>query len=303
MRLDFGEKSLIVYQALASDVRLKILRLLSETPLNIRNLAKQLDISSAITTQHVQKLLDAGLIRCETKPARHGRQKICYFEIDYLAIDIPKAKAPLRTFHEFSLPVGHYTSIHAEPTCGLATKVHRIGHFDDIRSFLHPERVDADILWFGKGYVEYTMPLYLTPGKKLDEILISCEIGSEYPMSRNDWPSEISFYINQVRIGECISPGDFSDHRGTYTPEWWDDNLNQYGILKMISIRQDGSYIDGIRASDISLSSLNLSDRQFTFRMAVEDDARHIGGLTVFGKGFGDYPQDIKVIYYESNPE
>ena len=31
------------------------------------------------------------------------------------------------------------------------------------------------------------------------------------------------------------------------------------------------------------------------FRLAVEDDARHVGGLTIFGKSFGNYSQDIKV--------
>ena len=29
--------------------------------------------------------------------------------------------------------------------------------------------------------------------------------------------------------------------------------------------------------------------------MAVEDDAAHVGGLTIFGKTFGNYGQDIKV--------
>ena len=31
------------------------------------------------------------------------------------------------------------------------------------------------------------------------------------------------------------------------------------------------------------------------FRMAVPRDAEHVGGLTIFGKTFGNYSQDIDV--------
>ena len=49
-----------------------------------------------------------------------------------------------------------------------------------------------------------------------------------------------------------------------------------------------------------TVDSLNLDYRSsIRFRMAVEDDAEHVGGLTIFGKTFGNYGQDIKVsIHY-----
>ncbi|MFZ2638940.1 MAG: transcriptional regulator, partial [Agathobacter rectalis] len=31
------------------------------------------------------------------------------------------------------------------------------------------------------------------------------------------------------------------------------------------------------------------------FRIAVEEDSAHVGGLTIFGKSFGNYDQDIVV--------
>ena len=48
--------------------------------------------------------------------------------------------------------------------------------------------------------------------------------------------------------------------------------------------------------SDVTIDSLQLDYRSsIRFRMAVEDDAAHVGGLTIFGKTFGNYGQDIKV--------
>jgi predicted transcriptional regulator len=30
-----------------------------------------------------------------------------------------------------------------------------------------------------------------------------------------------------------------------------------------------------------------------TFRIAVKPDAKHLGGINIFGRGFGNYDQDI----------
>lgn len=299
MQLDFSEQSLAAYTALASTVRLRILRLLSQSPANVQNLAAGLGLSRAITTMHVRKLEEAGLIRCVSQPGKHGRQKVCYFALQELTVELPSQSSLPRAFHEFSLPVGHYTDIAVSPTCGLATTQKLIGAYDDVRTFLDPERVDTALLWFGQGYVEYTLPIYLSANHVADELLISLELGSEYPRSRNDWPSEITFTINKVRAGSWISPGDLADRRGNYTPAWWGDQLNQHGVLNLLSVRQTGTYLNDCKISEVMLDDLHLDGRQFTFRLSVEPDARFVGGLTLFGKGFGDYNQDILVTLYE----
>ena len=44
------------------------------------------------------------------------------------------------------------------------------------------------------------------------------------------------------------------------------------------------------------IEDLNIKQGQpLDFRIAVEDDADHIGGVTLFGKTFGNYSQDIRV--------
>ena len=54
--------------------------------------------------------------------------------------------------------------------------------------------------------------------------------------------------------------------------------------------------MDGLQISDVCISDLNL-DKAFMFnlRLAVEQKAEHVGGLTIFGKSFGNYAQDIQV--------
>ena len=132
--------------------------------------------------------------------------------------------------------------------------------------------------------------------QKITQITISAELSSEAPGINNVWPSDISFYINDTCIGVWTSPGDFGDVKGLFTPDWWYPNWNQYGLLKLLVINQKGTFIDGLKISDVTIDSFNLDYRSaIRFKMGVDDDATHVGGLTIFGKSFGNYGQDIKV--------
>ena len=194
------------------------------------------------------------------------------------------------------LKVGHYSSYNICPTCGLASSKALIGEVDDPRYFEHPDRYNADILWFTKGYVEYVIPNFIPSSQKITQITISAELSSEAPGVNNVWPSDISFYLNDTCIGMWTSPGDFGDVKGLFTPDWWFPNWNQYGLLKLLVINKKGTFIDGLKISDVTIDSFNLDYRSgIRFRMSVDDDAAHVGGLTIFGKSFGNYGQDIKV--------
>ena len=61
---------------------------------------------------------------------------------------------------------GHYTNYQICPTCGLASADALIGEVDDPRYFEHPDRYNADILWFTRGYVEYAIPNFIPASKK-----------------------------------------------------------------------------------------------------------------------------------------
>ena len=108
--------------------------------------------------------------------------------------------------------------------------------------------------------------------------------------------SVVSFFLNKKLIGMWTSPGDFGDVPGIFTPDWWFPNWNQYGLLKLLVINRKGTFIDGLQISDVTTTALNL-DYTSTIRlkMAVEETSKHVGGLTIFGKTFGNYDQDINV--------
>jgi len=299
MKLDLTERSLPVYEALSSSVRLKIMTLLADKPMNIKELAEALNLSSAIMTMHVRKLENADLISSHMAPGRSGLQKICTLSADGIEIIFPHKMQNERNSYRTEIPVGHYSDFQIEPTCGLATTEHIIGGFDDPRFFWDHERMNAGILWFGKGYVEYKIPNFLLASQNPEELIISMEIASEAPETNNDWPSDITFTLNGVRLGSWTSPGDFGDQRGKYTPNWWANHINQYGLLKQLRVTGKGTFIDSHQISEMTLNDVNIREKQWTFRLSIEEDARHIGGLTLFGKGFGNYNEHlISELYY-----
>ncbi|MGI6154843.1 MAG: metalloregulator ArsR/SmtB family transcription factor [Enterococcus sp.] len=297
MQLQIDNESLPVYEALASPVRLEIIRLLSKNKMNVKQLASSLKLSSPIITSHLGKLEKANIIKSE----RVGQQKISSLRVDRIEINFPEKIFNAFDTKESSIPVGHFTNYHVEPTCGLATSQHFIGKVDEPKFFMDPDRMNAQILWFTKGFVEYQIPNLLNENETLEMLEISLELSSEFPFSNDNWPSDISFSLNDLDVGTWTSPGDFADIRGKYTPSWYPDNLNQYGLLKTIRIMTHGTYMDGEPLSSLTIQDLNkYSADLWKLRIAVNDDAKNIGGCTIFGKDFGDYNQDIRMKLYYS---
>ena len=112
----------------------------------------------------------------------------------------------------------------------------------------------------------------------------------------------LSVSINGIELGIWTSPGDFGDKRGVFTPDWWKLRGSQYGMLKNWIVSEEGTYVDGMRISNVRLSDLRLdSHRSIRVRIEVKPEARHPGGLNIFGRGFGNYDQDI-VLRLHSRP-
>ncbi|WNS46906.1 ArsR family transcriptional regulator [Paenibacillus sp. MMS20-IR301] len=291
-------KFMALYEALASEVRWRIMSLLADQEMNVKDIAGRLQLSPSIITMHIRKLELAGLTGSRRVRLNGGTHKLCYLEPQSIEIELPAANQTVK-FKEQSISVGHYTAFEVHPTCGLGTHEKEIGVWDDPRYFLDPERVHAGILWFGRGYVEYKMPNYVLAGETAEAIEISAELASEAPGLRDHWPSDISFTFNGVFLGTWTSPADFGRAaRGKYTPAWWHRNVNQYGLLKTIRIDAAGTYIDGERMSDVTAAELNLAEPFWTLRFAVDEQAVNVGGLTLYGAGFGNHDQDIVVRAY-----
>ncbi len=263
--------------------------------MNMNELASKLKITNGALTNHIKKLEDCGIVSISNESAGHGNQKICSVYLDKILVDI-NAQEDFKNIYQTSLKVGHFTDYNIYPTCGIASGTALIGEVDDTRYFAHPGRYEADILWFTRGYVEYIIPNFIPCGQKIDQITISLEISSEAPGINDVWPSDISFKINGRKIATWTSPGDFGNVQGIFTPDWWYPNWNQYGLLKILVLNKKGTFIDGLQVSDVSIDEFDFDYHStIKLKLEVEDEAEHVGGLTIFGKSFGNYNQDIDV--------
>ena len=288
-----------LFKALGSDVRIEILELLSEFgSLNMNEIARKLNLTNGAVTMHIKKLKECGLIDITTTVGKHGIQKICFLNEGQLTIDLSKKEK--MNLYEVEIKVGHYCDYEADITCGLATKDYIIGEFDEPRYLSDPDRINAEIVWLTKGYLEYRIPNYLKPNHVPKELQIILEFSSEADCYNDDYPSDILFSINQRSVGSWISPGDFGSTRGLNNPAWWPPHLNQYGLLKLLRINEYGSYMDGNYISSTTIEDLALANcHDIKFRISVGEYMGKFNGLTIFGKEFGNYKQHIiaRVLY------
>ncbi len=291
------EKDFQVIKGLAAPARIAVLKLLRRKgALNVKEIGESLDLPQSTVSLSVQLLEEAGLIRTESQRARKGSQKLCTNIYDEIAIVFGEAAEERREDGiEVSMPVGLYTAFDVSAPCGLCTDESIIGLLDVPDSFLDPARMKAGLIWFTRGTVEYQFPNNARLANlDVTEIEFSMELSSETPGTNPDWPSDITITVNGIDIGHWTSPGDYGDRRGSFTPDWWKLKGSQYGMLKRFRVTGSGAYVDGVRMSDVRLADLGL-ERHHSIRLSisVHEDARHPGGVNIFGKGFGNYDQDI----------
>jgi len=286
-----------VLHALASPARVRILRLLHRNAgANVNDIAEALALPQSTVSSSLQILERAGLISAERQRGRKGRQKVCFAGFDEVLVmfrdDFEQAQANVI---EVSMPIGLYTSCEVSAPCGLCSPEGIIGLLDVPETFLNPDRMNAGLMWFTRGFVEYQFPNNARLiGKAATALEFSLELSSEVPGTSADWPSDITIAINGREIGAWTSPGDFGDKRGVYTPDWWKLKGSQYGKLKSWRVTPDGAFIDGVRISPLTVEDLGIAaHHSIRLRIEVKPDARHPGGVNIFGRGFGNYDQDI----------
>ncbi len=296
MHIPVDHTSLKLFEVLASPIRLKVLERLRIGNANIKQLASYAGVSSAIMTTHVNKLEEVGLIHTY----RLGREgKVCELFFGDYQLVLPSNKSPLKHRHTVQLPLGEYTKVEATPPCGMVNYEEPISVHDDPRVFFHPKRCAAACLWLTSGFVEYTFANYVENPENIVHIDISAELGSEYPLVRDDWKSAIVVYLNDVMVCEWVSPGDFGDRRGAFTPGWYLGG--QYGILKHFTITNDGVYLDQTRVNSRSIKDYHPGKLFWTLRFEVKKYDDRYGGMTIYGKNFGDYAQGIEVKVYSQS--
>lgn len=291
-----------VAHALSTDLRLRILQMISKQSMSIIELAEALAVPVSTISVNIGVLDKARLIEVDRVSGVHGRLKRCIRVTDAISIDLFCNQGNERQTGEINMPIGAFSRCEGiMPSCGLASVDDYIGQEDEPMCFYMPQRMNAQIMWFRQGYVEYRFPVMQLRSPNLEKIELLFEACSETIGYNNDYKSDISLTINDVCIGSWESPGDFGGRRGLMNPHWWPSFSSQYGVLKNWRVTREGSYLDSIRISDVTLDDLHLDQRNYmSLRIGVEADARYVGGINLFGKGFGDYPQDIVLRYFIS---
>jgi predicted transcriptional regulator len=289
MQIRVIEENVPFFEALASHVRIKVIHYLSQKDANIKELAEATGVSSAIMTSHINKLEEVGIVQSR----RSAQGKLCSLLNTNFSLEFPQYSRDSQYNYETSISVGHYTAAEVESTCGIADQYQVINAYDDPRSFFDARRTDAQLIWFTRGYVEYTVPNYVTPPQIMVSLEVTAELSSEYPHYRDDWPSDIDLCLNGEHVCMWTSPGDYGKRRGKLTPAWWPSN--QYGLLKSFRINNTGVFIDEELVSDKTLKDFHVDRGFLTIRFAVSERDRRAGGLTIYGKQFGNYAQDIGV--------
>lgn len=301
MEIDLNTDSLKIIHALDSETRLDIINHLAARTMTVTELANELHYSKAIISRHIHMLEDANIVH--ESQSTDQRQKKLSISSENILINLPEKIYPHFDRMDYDIEIGNYFANEGiEKTCGLANRDEIIGKMDDTSVFLSSERFSATLLWFSKGTVEYMIPNEMGTTRRPELIDISFEISSEFPESNNNWPSDITFWVNNIAVGTWTVPGNFSDVRGKLTPDWWPSGRSQYGLFRHLRIYKEHTGMDGEKLSDVSLDDLNITDNDtIRFKIGIDKNSPNQGGLTLFGRDFGNHAQDIHITYFYSS--
>ncbi|MBR3643366.1 MAG: helix-turn-helix domain-containing protein [Parasporobacterium sp.] len=289
------KKTAVVGKALSSEMRLEILKYLIVQSANISEIAAKFGIPQSSAALHVKVLEEAGMISVNEKPGLRGSQKICgiSFEDIYLNAFPPADYGKSRTL-SFSMPIGNYFDCKISGNCGIISEKGYLGIEDFPSGFYCANRHEAQLLWFESGFLEYRFPAGMSKNVTVRELSFSFEICSEAPGYQNDWPSDITVWVNGAEVDTILSRGDYGGRRGRLNPEWWGNGMTQYGEFKVIRINSFGCFENDFKCSDHTIEAVSaLNTDYISFRLGVKEDAVHRGGMNLFGEKFGDYPQNL----------
>lgn len=290
-------KSLTLFaKALSVEARIDIIKLLLHQELNINEISEQLQIPASSAAAHIKVLEEAGIIATNYKAGVRGSMKVSHVILEEILINLESDRNDREDSITIDMPIGNYVDYQVKPTCGLVSEKGPIDEEDEPRCFYNPNRNMAKLLWLGSGFVEYRFPNNELRNREAKRLEISAEVCSEDHEYNLDCPSDITVWVNGIEVGTWMSPSDYGGRRGKLNPAWWPDKNTQYGELKTWSIDGQGSYIDKELISRCSIEEYSLSAKEYiSVRIGIKQDAKHIGGMNLFGDTFGDYPQNIRM--------
>lgn len=191
----YAGENAAVFRALSAPARVDMLKLLcARGSLNVNEIARELDLPQSTVATGIMILEEAGLVETKAAKARKGYQKICTALYDEILLSFEdRAFKHDEDVIEVAMPIGLYTSCETHAPCGLCSTEGVIGLLDVPDYFLDPQRMQAGLLWFGRGHVEYKFPNNAKIlNRNVNAIEFSMELSSEVPGTNPDWPSDIT---------------------------------------------------------------------------------------------------------------
>lgn len=281
--------------SLSSNYRRRILFLLTQKSRSTQELLDDLKISPSTLSFHLKILREAKLIKFVKAPSKRGNEKNLSLNVDSFTVNFDSSlTSNLKTLN-IDIPIGSYANFDVKAPCLIATENEIIQPIDNDVIFNSTDKIKAQLISFTQGYVEYLITNDLLLTSDIKELTFTQEICSECPNFNNNWKSDISFYLNNIRIGDFLSLGDYGGRMGLYSPRWWPTKSSNYGILVNVTINEEGTFINGKKTNELKISDYFKNEKYIKYRIGVDSDSKHLGGINIFGKHFGDFKQNISL--------
>ena len=289
------EKIIRLGKALGNKDCLKIFQIISEQPLSMSEISKLTDLPISSVSNHIDTLNAADLIHVYYQPSLKGHVKICNNKTTRVILGfLEKSSKEITKKTTYEMGVGMFTDCMVTAPCGMANLTENFVQ-DNPNKFFTPKKSEAELLWFSSGFVTYKFPNEIKNTETVKSLNLSLELCSETMYYRDKYPSDITFFVNDIELFTWTSPGDFGGRRGKYTPKSWPLTSTQFGLLKSFKIDSKGVTLDNILVNpNVNINDLNIQNNNvITLTIKIKEDAIHKGGINIFGKNFGDYNQSI----------
>lgn len=293
-----------ICNALGNPKRLEILRYLQQPPykFSITELSNVFNMPMSTIVHHLKVLEDADLIHTSYRNNDKKNVRIVtrcsgdYFLHLYTSV---KSVQRVQSVDTQIMPVGNYTNFYGK-TLYFVTKTNQY------RNKFSPERFNAQLIYTPQGIIEYYFDNSVINNRKVNSLSFSLEMCSEAPFFDSNHKSDITFWINDIKVVTHRCEGDYGDRVGNLNPDWWPCCNTQYGKMVNLLINEQGVSVNGMLLNTkVKIDNLRLHDGdKISLKFGNESTAEYVGGFNVFGCEFGDYSQDIVFnLFYQSNHE
>lgn len=292
------DKVMELSKALSNPVRIDILHQLFESPKSITELAKLNKITNATVIFHLEILEKATLIYSKTMPSKKGKTLIFFINFTQLRLYTSETNSESTEVFAQSMAVGNYIDAEFNKYVRIATE--NESFILENNDVFDARRTGAQLIGTDNGRFSYAFGNSFAKHYQVEKLEFSLEICSEAPYYRNDWKSEITFGVNGIELTTYLATGDYGGKRGKLNPDWWEDKFTQFGRLVEITITNSGVMLNGEKvAASPTLGELKISGgNRILFDVYVKKGVKYAGGFNLFGKKFGNHPQDIMLKAY-----